>query len=236
MPARVDIVLPCYNPGENWSLELLKFHKEASVFYDIRYVLVNDGSSATTLESKINQLRQQEIPIEVISYAPNKGKGYALRKGVAESKADYTVYTDIDFPFTNNSMMTLMNVLVNEQKDVVAGFRSEAYYQKNMTGFRVLLSKSFRFFLRKIVKLPVSDTQCGLKGFNLKGREKFLNTTINRYLFDFEFIYASCRDTSLKMATVEVTLKENVVFRSMKLKILLQETINLCTVLLFKRN
>lgn len=235
MPACVDIVLPCYNPGENWSQELMKFHQEASETYHLQYVLVNDGSSSKQLEAIIRELQHQKIPLKAISYSPNKGKGYALRRGVAESKADYVVYTDIDFPFTNQSMMDLMNVLVNEQKDVVAGFRSEAYYQKNMTGFRVLLSKSFRFFLRRIVKLPVSDTQCGLKGFNVKGREKFLNTTINRYLFDFEFIYTSCRDSTLKMATVEVTLKENVVFRSMKLKILFQETLNLFSVLLFKR-
>lgn len=80
--------------------------------------------------------------------------------------------------------------------------------------------------------MPVTDTQCGLKGFNQKGKDMFLQTKINRYLFDFEFIYNVCRNKSLQYQTVEVQLKENVVFSKMKFKILLQESFNLIKVLL----
>ena len=72
--------------------------------------------------------------------------------------------------------------------------------------------------MRKVLSMPVTDTQCGLKGFNKKGREKFLATTINRYLFDFEFIYASCHDPAIKTGTVSANLKNNVVFSNMKIK------------------
>ncbi len=103
-----------------------------------------------------------------------------------------------------------------------------------MSQFRKLLSKAFRFFVKRILKMPVTDTQCGLKAFNKRGKEKFLGTTINRYLFDFEFIYEACKDKSLTIQPVQVQLKENVIFSKMKLKIIFQETLNLIRILLFK--
>ncbi len=79
--------------------------------------------------------------------------------------------------------------------------------------------------------MPVSDTQCGLKGFNTNGKEIFLKTTIDRYLFDFEFIFQCSRKKSILLKTVPVQLKDNVVFSNMKLKILMQESLNLIRVL-----
>ena len=236
MPVSVDIVLPCYNPGSEWHQELLAFHEHLRGDYQVQYIVVNDGSSNPNVQTGIDQITKENVPATLISYEENKGKGYALRQGVKASTADLILYTDIDFPFTNQSVIAVLNTLVQTNADIVAGYRSDAYYQKKMTGFRVLLSKSFRFFLRSVVKLPVTDTQCGLKGFNQKGKSTFLSTQINRYLFDFEFIYKSCKNPNLTLSTVEVSLKDNVVFRSMKLKILMQETLNLFRILLFKRN
>ena len=82
--------------------------------------------------------------------------------------------------------------------------------------------------------MSITDTQCGLKGFNKTGKEKFLSTTINRYLFDFEFIYKVCKNKNLQIVPVEVQLKENVVFSKMRLKILAQESLNLISILFFK--
>lgn len=80
--------------------------------------------------------------------------------------------------------------------------------------------------------MPVTDTQCGLKGFNALGKVAFLQTTINRYLFDFEFIYRICHQQNLQFRTVDVQLKENVQFSKMRVKILLQESFNLMRVLM----
>jgi hypothetical protein len=58
-----------------------------------------------------------------------------------------------------------------------------------------------------------------------------LSTTINRYLFDFEFIYAAVKDKTISIGSVQVQLKNNVVFSTMRLKILMQESFNLLRVL-----
>lgn len=235
MPALVDIVLPCYNPNATWHEELLEFNKFIKARYTVNYIVVNDGSSYNKVQDQIEVLRKNNVSVNYISYPKNMGKGYALREGAKASASDHIVYTDIDFPFTNESTAAVIDVLVQSKSDVVAGYRDQFYYQKKMSGFRKLLSKTFRFFMRTVLKMKVSDSQCGLKGFNKRGKEKFLATKINRYLFDFEFIYLSGKDKSLKIDAVPVQLKDNVIFSKMKFKILIQESFNLFSVLLFRK-
>lgn len=235
MNANIDIVLPCYNPGNSWFKELESFYTFFNEHYPLRFILVNDGSFKNGIEEQVASLVKKGILVDLISYPKNMGKGYALRQGVLRATADFIVYTDVDFPFTNESMAHLIDTLVTSSCDVVAGYRDENYYQKKMSPYRRLLSKAFRYFIRNILKMSVTDTQCGLKGFNGNGRKKFLETTINRYLFDFEFIYASERDPAIVLKTVQVRLKEGVIFSKMRLKILSQELLNLAYVLAFKK-
>ena len=231
MPLQVDILLPCYAPNERWHLELKEFYEVARKKFELQFIIVNDGSRSDRLLTQIEDIKQAGIPLIFHSYEQNRGKGFALRTGVATSQAKFIIYTDIDFPFTTESTLALIETLVAGNVDVVAGYRSQAYYLSKMSFFRKVLSRSFRFFLKRILRMPVSDTQCGLKGFNTNGKEIFLSTTIDRYLFDFEFIFQCSRKKSIILKTVPVQLKDNVVFSNMKLKILLQESLNLLKVL-----
>ncbi len=232
MLPRADIVLPCYQPPENWWQALVAFNTFISPYYTIHYIVINDGGDTDVVEKALTELTARHISIELHRYDKNKGKGHALRTGVGHSKAPVTLYTDIDFPFTNESTKSVLDTIHANNADVVAGFRNQSYYSGTISPFRRLLSKTFRSFLTKVLKLPMADTQCGLKAFNANGRKRFLATTINRYLFDFEFIYNACRDKHCHLLTTEVTLKPDVVFRKMKLKILLQEGFNLIRVLI----
>lgn len=235
MKISLDIVLPCYNPHENWHFELLRFHAEAKERYDLTYFLVDDGSENTELKNSIPLLEKEGVRLNFISYSINYGKGYALREGVRATKSKFVLYTDVDFPFTNESTLKLAEVLTSGKFDVVAGRREAEYYLNKMSGFRKYLSKCFRWVLRRLLRMQITDTQCGLKGFNALGKEEFLKTRVNRYLFDFEFIYRASRRKGLKLCPVNVELKPNVVFRKMPLSILVQEFANLFRVLFFTK-
>jgi hypothetical protein len=83
-------------------------------------------------------------------------------------------------------MKSIMDNL--ESYDVVFGIKNKAYY-KQLSLQRKLVSKILQLFIKILFpRLPVSDTQCGLKGMNLKGKAIFLHTKTDRYLFDLEFI------------------------------------------------
>ena len=103
-----------------------------------------------------------------------------------------------------------------------------------MPPFRKALSLFLRWVLRNVLRLPITDTQCGLKGFNRQGREVFLKTRINRFLFDLEFVQLVARNKALMAKPLEVTLRDDVTFSKVNLRVLATESLNF-VVLLFRR-
>ncbi|MBK9190506.1 MAG: hypothetical protein IPM77_02840 [Crocinitomicaceae bacterium] len=87
--------------------------------------------------------------------------------------------------------------------------------------------------MKTFLRLPTDDSQCGIKGFNKKGADVFLDTKIDRFLFDLEFIkLASKRKLNVQIAEVE--LKPNIVFSKVSFKILFRESLNFLKVLFRK--
>jgi glycosyltransferase involved in cell wall biosynthesis len=230
MRPRADLILPCYNPPTGWLTSIEKLYEHLSPAFDIRVIIVDDGTTTQDIKSTADSL-SHKVPCQVITLKKNCGKGFALRTGVKASQAGYIVYTDIDIPFTAGSVEQLLRVLTGGDYDIVAGYRDSAYYRHTMSGPRRRLSKTFRLFMRKVLRVSLDDTQCGLKGFNARGREIFLDTRVNRYLFDFEFIYQALRDKSVKVGSVAVELKDNIQFSSMRWPVIVRESLSLAGVL-----
>ena len=217
----VSIILPCFNPTGNWLENIAG--KYIALKQDIpltELIIVNDGSTKNFDQGNIKDFFSSYPDVRIISYPANKGKGYALREGVKVANGKLHIYTDIDFPYTNDSLLNIYRAL-KKGNDVVVGIRNENYYT-HLPRTRVIISKSLRFLIRKSLRIPTDDTQCGLKGFNQNGKEVFLKTTIDRYLFDLEFIFLAARKKS-SIKTVEVNLRDGVELSSMHWQILLQE-------------
>ncbi len=222
----VDIVLPCYNPDKDWASNVVESYK--NILVDAKswtpgLIIVNDGSTKGISNKDIEFVRANIERFEWINYKKNRGKGFALRKGVKESKADFIVYTDIDFPYTHLSLINLVNSLVQGEAEVLAGERSDNYYVH--TPFvRKIISRVLKKIVRGLLKIDVADTQAGLKGMNKLAKDAFLATTIDRYLFDIEFLWLAGK--KYVISPFPVTLKDNIVFSKMNLKILLTEGVN----------
>ena len=222
---KLDIVLPCYNPIEGWATNILNSVTQIQELLpetELFIYLVNDGSTKVISAEKIQFLQEKLTNFTYLPYSENRGKGYALRFGVAETKNEYCIYTDIDFPYTEESLAAIYHALVQEKQDIAVGIRDENYYS-NVPATRAKISKTLRFFTKKLLHLPVSDTQAGLKGFNSKGKKVFLQTHIDRYLFDLEFLFAAAKDAKLRIKPVKVALKPGIVFSKMNSKILVTE-------------
>lgn len=226
MPQPIHIIIPCYNPHDGWELELAAHVKDFTAYLqrDIRLVLVNDASQKNVTETAIQFLTDKIPGFTYISYPENKGKGYALREGSRAIGEGIVLYTDIDFPYTFESMRAVVAALDNGT-DVAVGTRDEVYYE-NTPKRRTIISKILRNMFRVLFHLPVTDTQCGLKGFNLRGKEVFMQTRINRFLFDMEFIALAAKRKDIRLDAVPVTLRNNIHFSRMNAKIIVTELYN----------
>lgn len=221
----VGLILPCYNPLAGWattitaSLERLQALLPTTALH---IYLVNDGSTQGVTEADIAQLRATVPHFTYLTYAENHGKGYALRLGITQAQEPICLFTDVDFPYQERSIAALYETLRQEQCDIAVGVRDEAYYA-HVPPARRRVSRLLRGLTRNLLRLPVSDTQCGLKGFNSVGRAMFLQTTIDRYLFDLELLFLAARQPQVRVRPVTVSLKPGVVFSILSLRILLTE-------------
>lgn len=220
-PLSLTVVLPCYNPVEGWADNIIScFGLIKKQIPGTRLILVNDGSKTLSTET-IQAAFAGNPDIEVVSYTENQGKGYALRQGIGRADTELIIYTDVDFPYTNESFLKIYTALADGRTDVAIGIRGEEYYT-HLPKARVRISKLLRWFIKKFLRIPTDDTQCGLKGMNRAGKAVFMQTTINRYLFDLEFVFLSARK-KMAIKTVEVQLRPEVVLSRMNFKVLSQE-------------
>jgi len=222
----VDIVLPCYNPEKGWAVNVVESFKSIShsaKSWVPNLIIINDGSTMGISDENIDYLKNNIEGLKWISYDKNRGKGYALRQGVKESNNEFIIYTDIDFPYTHNSLIEMIDELVKGNVDVLAGERSDNYYVHTPFA-RKMISKFLKKIVKGLLKINVTDTQAGLKGMNIKAKSAFLDTTIDRYLFDIEFLWLAGK--KYKIAPFPVTLKENIEFSKMNYKILITEGMN----------
>lgn len=229
----LHLIIPCYNPAsEQWHENIVEQYRrfcEAIPTIKVSLVIVNDGATKGIYNSHFNFLKKQIPDIQILTYVKNRGKGFALRQGIAQTEGNYYLFTDIDFPYELESMVAVAHALV-EKNGIAVGFRNQDYYQK-VPLFRKVLSKAFRIFI-SFIGIPVQDTQCGLKGFDNAGKSIFLKTTIDRYLFDFEFLFLAAKQKNIPIYHVDVKLKDGIVFSTMGLSVLRTEAWNLLKVLL----
>lgn len=58
----------------------------------------------------------EDYPLfKVTGYIPNRGKGYAIKEGFKLSAAPIILYTDADVPFTEESMLRLINEILQHK-------------------------------------------------------------------------------------------------------------------------
>ena len=229
----LSIVLPCYNPKANWHLQVADQYQQIKNSLppetQIEIIVVSDGSAVPATAASKRFLTRRCPNFRFISYDTNMGKGYAVRKGVEAAQAQYIIYTDIDFPYTVADICQVYQRLLSGNTELVMGVR-EASYNKKLSWLRKLASNGCNYLNKTLLNLPYKDVQSGLKGINLVGRELLLKTTINRFLFDTEFIWLASSYSNIRIVALPVSLRENVSFTSMSSAVYMKEAGNFCRI------
>lgn len=92
----ISVVCPFYNEEAIIEASVrLMLHNLESLPDDWELVIVNDGS--TDRSPDIARALEREYPrLRVVGYPVNRGRGYAIRTGVAQAHGDIVVTTEID--------------------------------------------------------------------------------------------------------------------------------------------
>lgn len=187
---KITLLIPMYNEEkiiDATLLEVSSYMKETfREGYEILFV--NDGSRDGCAS------RVEGFPdpcVRLVSYEENRGKGYAIRRGVMEARGDVIIFTDCDLAYGTGVILPFYEVLSAEGgADVAVG--SRAKHPDGYRGYsflRRLVSRAYLFVLRFFGGLKLSDSQCGCKGFRKEmGKRIFSFCEVDRFAFDFEAI------------------------------------------------
>lgn len=188
---KISVCIPMYNESaviENTARTLDEYMRKAFPCGEYEIIFADDGSK----DGCGDIVRSLGLPnINVISYTPNRGKGYAVRKAFLEAKGEVIMFTDADLAYGTGVIGRVYDMMsANKSADVLIGSRNlskdgyEAY-----TPIRKIASKTYIKVLCMTGGFKLSDSQCGCKAFRYEAVQKiFPRCEVDRFAFDFEAI------------------------------------------------
>ncbi|MBX7104805.1 MAG: glycosyltransferase [Gemmataceae bacterium] len=196
----VSLVLPAYNPGTRLRQTLHELGDFLAVPGDRWEVLfVCDGCTDGTLDL-LNAWKPARGSARVISYSPNRGKGYAVRQGLLAASAPFRIFTDIDlaYPFADIERV-LRRLRAGSEAVIGSRTHSDSIVElpARSLGYayrRQIQSRVFGRIVRTLLPLTNGDTQAGLKGFTESAVRRIVpRLACNGFGFDCELLTACVR-------------------------------------------
>jgi dolichyl-phosphate beta-glucosyltransferase len=135
-----------------------------------------------------------------VAYAPNRGKGYAVRRGLEAARGDWRLFTDVDLAYGLDDVLRVAEAL-HAGADVAIASRlhpeSRLILPPRLQGYayrRHLQSLMFSRLVRLLLPLTQRDTQAGLKGLSASTAHLILpHLTCDGFGFDCELLTACVR-------------------------------------------
>ena len=191
----ISIIIPAYNESARILPSLRRLDEYLhGHFRGFELIVVNDGSSDTTEDVVVHS--KKEIPsIQYSGYKENRGKGYAIRQGVALSTGDIILVSDADLSTPIEEVEKLL-VPYDDGYHVVIGSRGleASSIMVRQPWWREFMGKTFNRIVRMLLLEGFKDTQCGFKLFNGSiGRELFKQATVDRFAYDVEVLYLAVK-------------------------------------------
>jgi glycosyltransferase involved in cell wall biosynthesis len=205
---RLSVVIPAYNEAIrivrtlDRTVEYLRGRGES---WEI--VVADDGSrddTATVVRGYIESHR--DAAIRLVALPQNRGKGAALRAGVAETRGARVLLMDADLATPIEELEALVRAL-DEGYKIAAGSRAvgTSNVTRPQSPLRVLLGRAGNLWIRTLAVPGVHDTQCGFKLFDGDvARELFARCHEDRFGIDIEVLCRARRKLGLDIAEVGV--------------------------------
>ncbi len=184
----LSIIVPIYNEKNILIKNINKIYNFFFNKFEFEIIIVNDGSNDGS-DKILSKLKLNNL--KIISNKTNKGKGYSILKGISESKGKLILFTDADISTPINEFYKL-RAKYEKGYDFVIGSRNQANSNVKIKQslLRIIMGKTFNFFIKFFLGLNYRDTQCGFKLFDSK-KIKLISKMckINRFCIDVEILF-----------------------------------------------
>jgi len=163
----VSVIIPVFNEEKNIEDVLLRTNsvmETLKVPYEI--IIVDDGSTDKT------RWVASKHKVNLLSNGINKGKGYALSKGLQKAKGNILITMDGDGAHRPEDIQDLVTPLLNGA-DVVIGSRFNSKKEKGaIKKLHIIGNHLFNLLILLLTRKYITDSQSGFRAYRKEVIEK----------------------------------------------------------------
>lgn len=203
---KVSIIIPCYNE-EKRIVKTLNHIEDyiKSKKHQFEIIVVDDGSKDNT----VKVVNESRIKVRIIKFEKNKGKGCAIKAGMAASCGDISLFMDAD----SSTEISEFDKLMPHFKDYDVVIGSRALSKDSVIIPQGFFRRNLGFIAHKLIhlilKTKIKDTTCGFKAFSKDAKNLlFTKQIINGWGFDYELIFLA-EKFGFKIKEVPIKWKNN---------------------------
>lgn len=211
----VSLVLPAYDPGP----AVERAWRAVRDFVRVRpdpweAIFVLDGCTDGTADRLAGLAEAYpDARLRVLSHAPNRGKGFAVRRGLLAARGAVRVFTDVDLAYPFDDIARVADELRHGAAVAIASRdhpESVVQVPARCLGYayrRRLQGRLFGAVARRLLSITQRDTQAGLKGMTAAVADGLLPAlTCDGFGFDCELLTA-CARLGIPVAEVPVRVR-----------------------------
>ena len=174
----LSVVVPVFNERVTVA-EVIRRVRAVDVPVDVEVIVVDDGSSDGT-DKVLSALADSTV--RVLTHPVNKGKGAAIRTGMAAARGDLLLVQDADLEYDPEDWPRLLDPILRGKAKVVYGSRFTGE-RKNMLPLHWIGNR----FLSLVTNILYSSTMSDMETcYKLFDRSVLEGITIQSDKFDFE--------------------------------------------------
>jgi glycosyltransferase involved in cell wall biosynthesis/O-antigen/teichoic acid export membrane protein len=157
----LTLVVPFYNPGANFGRHMAECVRVlSSTGFSFEILAVSDGSTDHSEEQLVGF---DPTLVRLLQLEGNQGKGTALRMGLLEGRGRYLGFIDSDGDLSANLLNEFAKVINDEGPDIALGSKRHPESKVVYPPIRRVYSFGYQQLIRILFRLPLQDTQTGIK-------------------------------------------------------------------------
>lgn len=203
----LTVVIPFFNPGPRLAQhvrDVTRMLEESGLSFEI--LAVSDGSTDRSEETLASQTSDK---LRLICLSKNQGKGAALRVGLAEGRGEYLGFIDGDGDIPPASLRNLLDVIGGQRPDVIFGSKRHPDSDVIYPMLRRIYSWGYQQLNHLLFRLPVRDTQTGVKVVRRDVLAEVLPRMVEkRFAFDLELFVVARQLGYTHFVEVPVSIRE----------------------------
>ncbi len=191
----LSVIIPAYNEQDRLGATLrdyLAYTRAGN--RRVEFIVVDDGSLDRT--SVVAESFAADHPeVRLIRLAENRGKGYAVRTGVVNSRGRQVLFADADGA-TPLPEVERLEAAITAGADVAIGSRALEGQGVRVTAklYRRVMGRLFHRLVESLTVRGVKDTQCGFKLFRGPvAHDLFSRMRMRGFSFDVEVLMMAQR-------------------------------------------